>query len=386
MMRLGSLRLRASVTGAMLLASLTPATAQASEPSMRQLVDRLVECRSIEGENYCLYLGFTQMAPGGDRWQEMVNEGDAYGETNPPGAMSLKQSLEAALAQPPRERAEHETAMWESATRAVGKVKVSRHIAEQTPLPEGFFDDHPHMNIAEGSPRAEELRDAAATGDPIDTSRWHQPTEQELAEEARVTAMTGTTDGIDVQASTHPSSRYLIYDAYRQQIDPIYCGPATMQSIDGGDDGGFNSQNYWADVLGTTSDGTSIQDLVSTINGHTGWDDKAGDYAVIDSDGWGATFYFSHHKVNIGSYGTVMVDHVKLRDEYFPYLASDHNGHFQTARGYSEGNGTIAIFEPYDERDWSSGGNYTGTRQYVDYVNAYQANQAYPAWNTNVGS
>lgn len=382
--RRGPSRRTALILATAMVMTLLPTVVQASEQSMRELVEELVSCRPVEGENYCLYLGFTDMEPGSPRWEQMLVEGDDYGETSPPGALSLKESLLAAYNLPRADRAQREAAEWRAARRGVAKLKVTEHVGSQTPIPTGFFDRYRELGIEEGSARAEELREAAATGDPIDIGRWHQPSPEERAEERTVNERFGT--GASTQ-STFPTSRYLIFDAYREQVSSIYCGPATLQSIDGGDDGGFNSQSFWSDVLNTDAqNGTAISDLVTAINDYTGWDNKHGAYRVIDTDGWGATYYFSHHKVNIGSYGSVLVDHVQLRNEYFTYLAKDHNGHFQTARGYSESSNTIAIFEPYDERDWTSGGNYTGKHQYVHYQNAYQANQAYPSWNTNVGS
>lgn len=350
--------------------------AAAAEPTMAELVEELVECRDIRGENYCLHIGFTAMRPGDARWEEMLAHG-AEESTGKPGGMSLYESLRQVAQTPIQERKQQEAAEWRSARQAVGTVKLADHVGYQREIPAGFFSIYPELGITEGSEKAQELRDAARNGDSIDVSRWHTPTAAERAEERRATEAAGgevTTMGI-------PSYRYIITNSYQEQVRSYYCGPATFQSIDHGDDGNWQSQDHWANYLNTTSDGTSIQSMVNAIDNYTNW----GNYSVVDTHDRGASWYFAIHKSHIGIAEKPLVEHVKLWDQYYSYLARDHNGHFQTGRGYSNNSATIAIFEPYDERDFGSG-NHTGMKQYVNYTKVYQANQAYPSWNTNIGA
>lgn len=169
----------------------------------------------------------------------------------------------------------------------------------------------------------------------------------------------------------------------RRQVKSNWCGPATMQMIDGGDPkdtNGFDSQASWANDLGTRSSGTSITSMVRQINGKTSWDDRAGKYAVVSVTGWSADRFWRAITRQIGYYGAPHVQHPKLLKRFHPYLAGDHGGHFQVGRGYtrtSDGRRFLHLLAPYNEPDWN--GNYTnntwGPRR-IGLVNALDANKA----------
>jgi hypothetical protein len=179
-----------------------------------------------------------------------------------------------------------------------------------------------------------------------------------------------------------PNYRYIIYDYYREQETSYWCGPATMESLADAD-GNDQTQSHWADELDTTEEGTSIWNLVPVINDHTNWDSSShgGSYAVVSVSGKDQNWFVAQHEERIGIYGAPIAEHVKLWKTYFDYLKYDHGGHYQTGRGYSHSNNKIAIFEPFDERDWCWQGNYTGKRQYVSFQNMWDATYVHPQKN-----
>jgi hypothetical protein len=139
-----------------------------------------------------------------------------------------------------------------------------------------------------------------------------------------------------------------------------WCGPAAFQSIDWADDQQRDTQASWAKDLGTTTSGTAISAMVQQTNLKTKWDNNAGTYIVQNVGHWTWQKFFTIHQTHLGD-GTAapVIEHTQLLKRYFPYLAFDHSGHFQVGRGYSKPDGTITIFEVFNERRFNSRGNVT---------------------------
>ncbi len=378
-----------------LVASLaTPTLASAEEAqglpvdqmSMMEIADELVKCVDIDGENYCVHIGFTQLRPGTSDWEDTFTKEWKPGSDDAAG--SVQGYLWHVAQMPEKERAELEARELSDAYEAVGKVKLYDHVGLDIPIPDGFFERYPQLGIGEDSAKAQALRDASHPGATLDLSPFVDPSEAELKEEAKQLA---SDRGFELQAlgggpqiesvPGSPTSRYIIYSAYRKQVRNDFCAPATFQALDGGNDGGFESQYHWDDYVGFYNPNGSYSgydvSIKNSINWYTTWDNLATPYAVVDTTGKTASWYFDAHQINIGLHGAIVVDHVKLYDEFYTYLATDHGGHFQTGRGYSRNNNTISIFEPLNEVDFLSWGNPTGKVQYVNYVKVFDANQAY---------
>jgi|GEM_PF-5004016 len=377
------------------LLSAVPGAVVAQEPppgnslegtTPEELAARLIRCTDVDGEQYCFCVGFTDLQPGSPEWQKWLSAALAQ-EDSFTGDMSLASYLQIRARLSPEELRKLEEEELATARDAVGGIKLGNYLGEQEPIPDGFFERYPSLGIAEGSPQADALRQAALTGEPLDLSAFHTPTALEAQEEALARGVAVPGEDATIQGDFHtldaPNYRYIIKDYYREQEEPYYCGPATMESFADAD-GNDQTQPHWAGVLGTTQAyGTWIGNLVPAINNHTNWDSSShgGSYAVVSVAGKDQNWFVAQHEERIGVYGAPIAEHVKLRKTYFDYLQYDHGGHYQTGRGYSHSNNKIAIFEPFDERDWCSGGNYTGKRQYVSFGDMWGATYVHPQKN-----
>ena len=139
-----------------------------------------------------------------------------------------------------------------------------------------------------------------------------------------------------------------------------WCGPATFQSIDWADDQQKDTQASWAKDLGSSDSGTGISAMVQQTNLKTKWDVAAGPYIVQSVKGWTAQKFLAVHQKHLGDAAPApVIEHVQLLKRYFPYLAFNHSGHYQVGRGYDMLNGTIGIYEVFNERRFNSRGNTT---------------------------
>jgi hypothetical protein len=156
-----------------------------------------------------------------------------------------------------------------------------------------------------------------------------------------------------------PASAYIMKGFQTSQEKGYWCGPATFQSIDWADDNQKDTQASWAKDLGSTTGGTAISAMVKQTNVKTAWPKSAGTYVVQNVSDWNAQTFFTVHQKHLGVYKAPVIEHVQLLKRYFPYLAFNHSGHYQVGRGYDKANGTIAIFEVFNERRFNSRGNVT---------------------------
>lgn len=244
---------------------------------------------------------------------------------------------------------------------AAGNVKFVDALTERRVLPQGFFDDYEQFRVAEGSPEAAKLRSAVSKG----------AGPSQLAASGAIAPM-----------ATYVSVSIMTGYVSKQEKD-WYCGPAVMQMIEWADDNTKESQSYWVGSLGTTKDGTAISNIVSRINSETNWDDTNGAYSVVSVVGKNDAWFRNSHVTQFMFDHAPIVEHVKLLKSYFGYLNYDHGGHYQVGRGYNNYGDYIFIIEPYNERDFRSGGASSSgyrTVYYKDLWNATLANS-----NMNIG-
>jgi hypothetical protein len=285
------------------------------------LLRAAVRCAVLDGESYCLYVGFTPLKAGTPQFEERLQQLAAE-PVSDTGDMRVVDQVKADLALGQTKRTAAEAAEMESAVLAVGKVKLADLEVAGQPVPAGFFARYP-----------ETARAGASVLDP---------------------------------PPAPPASMWLIGNQYYNDQDRSYwCGPATMNILDFGDDGGQDGQANWANWLGTTTSGTGIVAIKNAVNANTGWDSKAGTYAIRDISGMSVDIFFGHHRRQLGISRAPIVEHPMLKKRYFDYLARDHGGHFQVGNGYNTSGQKIHIFEVYDERDFVSGAPWTGKQQIV---------------------
>jgi hypothetical protein len=288
----------------------------------------MLRCFKLETENYCLGLGFVNQVPTGAQRhalmvQPSLRAADEVGTEQdiPTGDLTPATFVAQRAALPKSERVTAELDEMQSAWNGREKARELRELAEaSTPPPN---PDPP-----------------ASTPAPPTTT----PT---------VTPTPTTTPVVT------PASAYIMKGYQTSQEKGYWCGPATFQSIDWADDNQKDTQASWAKDLGSTTGGTAISAMVQQTNKKTGWPKTAGPYIVQSVSTWNAQTFFTVHQKHFGVFKAPVIEHVQLLKRYFPYLAFNHSGHYQVGRGYDKKNGTIAIFEVFNEHRFNSRGNVT---------------------------
>ncbi|WP_435747265.1 C39 family peptidase [Nocardioides sp. SYSU DS0663] len=313
----------------------------------------LVRCADLEGQRYCLGLGWTSAGE-----QEVRARAAAAARRSTAGrsrAVERTGDLDSAAllarraAMTPAERARDERRELTMAARSVAKVWLLRHEVEGTPLPAGFLERHPEARTA-----------------------------------APATARRSKTQ------ADYPRRRVILdTDQVAEQKRTYWCGPATMQMIAWGWKDKDRGQRHWADKLGTTSQGTSITDLVRVVNDHTGWDRRryAGPYVVLDVSDYGFNRWMRLQMRHLVDYRAPVVLHPLLHRRYFPYLDDDASGHFQVGRGYSKRGPkptAISFFEPWNQQRFDPSEPFIKRVQWRTAYKSYRANLAHPHQNIGV--
>lgn len=292
------------------VAATSPSSAELAKMSTLDQVTELNRCVQLATERYCIGLGYVDVDPSYERLAKAAN---AAPVSEPTGDMSTADWVRTRLDMSDAERIKAEQDEIDIALVGVEKARAERLRTELTQS--GDFSQA-------------DIGTQAAVGGPY-------------------TIMTGR---------------------QTKQANQYYCGPATMQSIDWGDpgdDGVKDTQNVWADILGTTSgSGTSISALVSTTNSSTTWDNYVDSYIVGSVSSWNTATWYDKHWNHFGgnpnarSRKAPIIEHVMLYRTYFPYLKHNHGGHFQVGRGVKwaaeTDPKTIFYFEVYNENDWYS--------------------------------
>lgn len=330
----------------------TSARTAGDQPSA--LAEQGVRCADLDGQRYCLGIGFTTRTAeelGSDLRTSAARTG-AVTETT--GDLSTVDALRQRAQMSPRARAALERRELTEAARSVAKIWLLRHHVEGTPLPADFAERHPEAAFP-----------TAAAG--------------EGAAAATLSASTSYPVADTVLNPRRVSSQNRYY----------WCGPATMQMIGWGWTGRKVRQGKWAGLLGTTSAGTAITEMVRVVNRYTGWDrsDRAGTYITLDVGDYRFGKWYRLVKRHIHEYRAPIVLHPVLLKRYFPYLDDDASGHFQVGRGYHrnpDGRPRIGYFEPWDQSRFDPSEPYISRVQWRSAYKSFRANKAHFQHNIGV--
>ncbi|MFC0623897.1 C39 family peptidase [Kribbella deserti] len=292
-----------------------PSASAAAEAGPAERAQQMMRCFKLQDENYCLGLGFVDEVPSDDE-------------------------IAAAAAEPV-------TPADETFGGRTGALSTADFVHERAALNE---EDRLDSELAE-------MRTA-----------W----------QGREKAKALRTDQVEV-ARELPKKLALMGGYGTSQERGYWCGPATFQSIDWANDNQKDSQASWAEDLGTTTAGTGIGAMVQQTNLKTTWDNYAGTYIVQSVGHWDTKKFFDVHRKHLGDgTGAPVIEHTQLLKRYFPYLAYNYSGHYQVGRGYDTDQGTITIFEVFNEKRFNSRGNDTAGSQEIPasaLFNATLANQ-----------
>lgn len=172
----------------------------------KRLIDK-IECVMVEGEQYCLGLGFIAPLKGTPEFYAMFKGLATFQDGD---SIHIRQILAERAALSVNEKRNRDAEELALARQSVGFLKMVNAMTYGSGLPEGFFDTHPLFGIVEHTERAQ---------------IWHRPLlpNEELKPQA-------TNPEI-------PPSAMILEGFYRAQETAWWCGPATMESI--GDGGGL---------------------------------------------------------------------------------------------------------------------------------------------------
>jgi hypothetical protein len=300
---------------------------------------QVMRCFKLDEENYCLGLGFVDQVPTGAQLSAAV-AGPAPDSAATAGEVGVEQDI------------------------ATGDQSPAAFVAERAALPKGLrvAAELEEMQTAwDGRDKARSLRlmnDSPSA--PPSTPTTPEPTPTSTPTTPEPTRSTPSAPTTPIVSKPLPSSAYIMKGYQTSQEKGYWCGPATFQSIDWADDQQKDTQASWAKDLGSSNSGTGISAMVEQTNLKTKWDIAAGTYIVQNVGHWDAQKFLAIHQKHLGDgAGAPVIEHVQLLKRYFPYLAFNHSGHYQVGRGYDMKNGTIGIFEVFNERRFNSRGNVT---------------------------
>ncbi|MEV6267072.1 C39 family peptidase [Kribbella sp. NPDC051936] len=326
----------------------------------------MLRCFKLDAENYCLGLGFVQEVPTGPQRHALMAESSlraadevgaeqdiSTGDLTPAAFVAQRAAL------PKTQRVTAELDEMEAAWNGREKARELRQLAEaETPPPN---PQTPQTEQTPESATAQPTAPATPTNEAT-TAPATTPTTTPTVTPTRTAPTGGTPTAVPttpVAPVAAPASAYLMKGFQTSQEKGYWCGPATFQSIDWADDNQKDTQASWAKDLGSTTSGTAISAMVKQTNLKTAWPKSAGTYIVQNVSHWNAQTFFTVHQKHLGVYKAPVIEHVQLLKRYFPYLAFNHSGHYQVGRGYDKAQGTIAIFEVFNERRFNSRGNVT---------------------------
>jgi hypothetical protein len=299
---------------------------------------QVMRCFRLETENYCLGLGFVDKVPTGAQLTATATE--------------------------PTSTAEGDADSRTEQDIATGALSAADFVAERSAMTDGvrLTAELNEMETAwAGREKARALRELDAGEPGVAADDEPRTTPPPPVPPTPVTSPpTPVTSPPAVVQPALPASSYIMKGFQTSQEKGYWCGPATFQSIDWADDKQKDTQASWAKDLGATTSGTAISAMVKQTNLKTNWDLAAGTYIVQNVGHWNTQKFFTVHQNHLGdSLPAPVIEHTQLLKRYFPYLAFNHSGHYQVGRGYDKKNGTIAIFEVFNERRFNSRGNVT---------------------------
>jgi hypothetical protein len=311
---------------------------EAGRVTPRMLVDTQVRCAVFAGQRYCLGIGWTEDSEAAvrDRVAAAAETAMRRTATATTGDLDLVASLQSAAARSEAERVARERDELTDAAASVAKVWQLRHEIQGVPLPAKY----------------------AALARPKDKGGRVYPRKARIMKGARTL----------------------------EQNRSWWCGPTAMQSIAWGWDHKKRPQSYWAKRLGTTTDGSSISEIVRLVNKTTGYDSprRAGPYVVLDISGFTYKQWWRMTKRHIARLRAPIVLHPQLLSRFYPYLSFDASGHFQVGRGYRDrrnGVEKIGFFEPWNQQAFDPGSPYVERVQWRSAYRSFRANKAHPMQN-----
>ncbi|TDW77633.1 peptidase C39-like protein [Kribbella pratensis] len=338
----------------------SPGDLQVRSADKTEQTESMLRCFKLDTENYCLGLGFVDKLPTGAQLQSLVSSptlraADEAGveQDIPTGDLTPADFVAQRAAMPKSTRVAAELDEMQAAWNGREKARELRElVAAQTPPvnPETPSDEPTTQATATPTSTATPTATPTATATVVPTRT--APT----VAPSKPVPSAPQTPAAPVKT---PASAYIMKGFQTSQEKGYWCGPATFQSIDWADDNQKDTQASWAKDLGSTTGGTAISAMVKQTNVKTAWPKSAGTYVVQNVSDWNAQTFFTVHQKHLGVYKAPVIEHVQLLKRYFPYLAFNHSGHYQVGRGYDKANGTIAIFEVFNERRFNSRGNVT---------------------------
>ncbi|WP_329000590.1 C39 family peptidase [Kribbella sp. NBC_00709] len=332
----------------------SPGDLQVRSADTSEQAESMLRCFKLDTENYCLGLGFVDKVPTGAQLQQLVSPpslraADEVGveQDIPTGDLTPAAFVAQRAAMPKSTRVSAELDEMQAAWNGREKARELRELVAA---------NTPPVNPQE--PGSSPSRQAPGEGTAAPT-----PTTTPTVTPTRTAPTVGPSKPVPPQTPAAPvktpASAYIMKGFQTSQEKGYWCGPATFQSIDWADDNQKDTQASWAKDLGSTTGGTAISAMVKQTNVKTAWPKVAGTYVVQNVSDWNAQTFFTVHQKHLGVYKAPVIEHVQLLKRYFPYLAFNHSGHYQVGRGYDKANGTIAIFEVFNERRFNSRGNVT---------------------------
>ncbi|MFD3400986.1 C39 family peptidase [Kribbella sp. NPDC058693] len=334
----------------------SPGDLQVRSADKSEQAESILRCFKLDTENYCLGLGFVDKLPTGAQLQSLVSPptlraaGDVGVEQDiPTGDLAPADFVAQRAAMPKSTRVSAELDEMQAAWNGREKARELRELVAAGTPP--VNPQEPNREAAPATPGTGTTA-TAPTATPTATPTRSAPT----VAPSKPVPSAPTTPAAPVKV---PASAYIMKGFQTSQEKGYWCGPATFQSIDWADDNQKDTQASWAKDLGSTTGGTAISSMVKQTNAKTAWPKSADTYIVQNVSDWNAQTFFTVHQKHLGVYKAPVIEHVQLLKRYFPYLAFNHSGHYQVGRGYDKANGTIAIFEVFNERRFNSRGNVT---------------------------
>jgi hypothetical protein len=326
--------------------------------SATALAETAARCAELEGQRYCLGVGWTTRSESEVASDLAAAAREASGREST-GDAAPTETLQRMARMAPQARAEAERRELTDAARSLAKVWLLRHEIQGVPLPDDFAERHPEAVVTSGDGQVSARTAATSTS-------------------ARKTA-----------ADYPRRSRILKISQSRSQTRTYWCGPASMQAIAWGWHHEGRRQGKWARRLGTTSDGTAITEMVRVTNNRTGWDrdSRAGRYIVLDIGDWSFRQWYLLMMRHIEDYRAPVVLHPVLLKRYYPYLDDDASGHFQVGRGYDKnGGGTklLGYIEVWDQSRFDPSEPRIPRKQWRSAYKSFRANKAHFQHNVGV--
>jgi len=363
----------------------SPGDLQLQAPDTAAQAASILRCFKLDEENYCLGLGFVDEVPTNAQLQAAVSPPERQASRDvgveqdiSTGDLTPATFVAERAVMPKSTRVTAELDEMQTAWAGRAKARELRLLTDPTASGEevdgtgedeadGTLEATPRSSAPAVPPTPTPTMPSTPTATPtaIPTSTPTGTSTSTAGPTRTPTATPAPTQGAPtvvpttVAPVTVPGSSYIMKGFQTSQEKGYWCGPATFQSIDWADDHQKDTQASWAKDLGSTTSGTAISALVKQTNVKTAWPKSAGTYIVQNVSGWNSQTFFTVHQKHLGVYKAPVIEHVQLLKRYFPYLAFNHSGHYQVGRGYDKANGTIAIFEVFNERRFNSRGNVT---------------------------